>query len=217
MTGGQQRRVLVSALRTNLPWARVAGATALVGLPGFSLAVGWVLLRRPGLLRGGPLRRTATDFVVAALTPVTLLAVVLALAFGGWPLNVLVSVGLLVVDAVMFMASAAKRGAVWVLDGWRAGVMVTRKEPYQGRARFEIAQYWALPPGRGHGRRLRQEGTELADRLGVVLELEAMNLQLAEGTYRHVGFEIVAEGEQERRLTMRRAPRSNNEPTRQER
>jgi len=209
--------VLVTALRTHLPWARVAGPWALAGLPGFSLAVGWMLLRRPGLLRGGPLRQAATDFAVAALTPVTLLAVVLALAFGGRPLNVLVSVGLLVVDSVMFMASAAERGAVWVLDGWRAGVMVTRKEPCQGRARFEVAQYWALPPGRGHGRRLREEGTRLADRLGVVLELEAMNPHLAEGTYRHVGFEIVAEDEQERRPTMRREPRGNREPTSRER
>lgn len=203
----QQRRKTISALRRHLPWARVGGAWALVGLAGFGLALGWMLLHRPGLLRGAPLRRAATDLTVAALIPVTLAAVALALAYGGWPLNVLASCGLLTLDSVAFTASTAARGWVGVLDGWRAGVMVRRVEPWEGSPRFEVGHYWAFPPRRGHGRRLRRDGTRLADRFGVVLEMEAINQQLARGTYRRAGFTIVAGSEQEHRPTMRRVPR----------
>lgn len=209
MTGEQrqQRRQLISALRTHLPWARVGGAWALVGLAGFGLALGWVLLRRPGLLRGAPLRRAAADLTVAALIPVTLIAVALALAYGGWPLNVIGSSGLLILDSAAFTASTAAHGWVAVLDGWHAGVMVRRKEPWEGSHRFEVGHYCALPPRRGRGRWLRQDGTRLADRFGAVLEMEEINQQLARGTYRRAGFTIVTGDEQEHRPTMRRLPR----------
>jgi GNAT superfamily N-acetyltransferase len=183
-------------------------------VPGFSLAFGWMLLRRPGLLRSGTLRQAAADLVVAALVPVTLVAAALALALLDWPLNMLVSGGLLSGDSVLLAAAAAARGAVWVLDGWGAGVMVTLKEPWEGRPRFEAAQYWALPPGRGRGRRLRDEGIRLADRFGVVLEQEAINSHLARRIYRRAGFEIVAGSEERRRPTMRRAPSELSESTR---
>ncbi|HTJ68180.1 MAG TPA: hypothetical protein VL551_11675 [Actinospica sp.] len=209
----QQRHALIAALRTHLPWARVAGLSGWRGLPGFSLAVGWMLLRRPGMLRGGTLRQAATDLTVAALAPVTLVAVALALVLGGWPLNLLVSVGLPVVDAMVFTVSAAARGGVWVFDGWHAGVMLTRKDPWEGWVRFEVAQYWALPPGRGHGRRLREEGMRLADRLGVVLELEAMNPGLARGIYHRAGFEIAPGQQEHRRPRMRRVPHAHGGPS----
>ena len=93
-----------------------------------------------------------------------------------------------------------------LFDGWRAGLMVTCKDPWEGRIRFEIAQYWALPPGRGHGRRLLEQGTRLADWFGAVLELEAMNSYLACGTYRRAGFENAAGSAEHRRPTMRRTP-----------
>jgi hypothetical protein len=68
--------------------------------------------------------------------------------------------------------------------------------------RFEAGRYWALPPGGGHGLRLRQE-----DRFGAVLELVATNPKLAHGPYRRAGFEIVPGQEEHRRPTMRRIPR----------
>ncbi len=210
----QRRRVLIAALRTQLPWARVVGAWALLGAPGFSLAVGWMLLRRPGLLRGGTLRQAAADLVVAALVPVTLVAVALALALADWPLNVLVSGGLLGGDSVVLAVSEVACGRVWVLDGWSAGVLVKLKEPWEGRPRVEAAQYWALPPGRGRGRRLRDEGTRLADRFGVVLEHEVINPCLARGIYCRAGFEIVPGSEERWRPTVRRTPAEPSGSTR---
>lgn len=203
----KQRRALVAVVRKRLPWARVGAAWALVGWPGFCLAVTVTLLRRPRLLRGSTRGQIAADLALVALLPGTLAAVALSVALLGWPGNVLLPVALLAVDAALITGSASVRGRVWVLDGWRAGVLITAVGPWRGLTRFEAGQYWALPPGRGHGLRLRQEGTRLADRFDAVLELEAMNPTLAHGPYREAGFEIVPGHEEHRRPTMRRVPR----------
>lgn len=208
-----QRRAAIAAVRAHLPWARVGAVWALVGWPGFCLAVTAVLLRRPRLLRGGTRGQIAWDLALLTLLPGTLAAVALSVALLGWPSNVLLPAGLLALDAVLLTLSASVRGRVWVLDGWRAGVLITAVEPWQGRIRFEAGQYWALPPGRGHGLRLRDEGTRLADRFGAVLELEAMNPHLARGPYRRSGFEIVEGHGEHRRPTMRRVPRPPAEPS----
>jgi hypothetical protein len=203
----KQRRALIAAVRTHLPWARVGAVWALVGWPGFCLAVTFTLVRRPRLLRGSSCGQIAGDLALVTLLPGTLAAVALSAALLGWPGNVLLSVGLLAADAALITGSASVRGRVWVLDGWRAGVLLTAAEPWRGLTRFEAGQYWALPPGGGHGLRLRQEGPRLADRFGAVLELVAMNPQLAHGPYRRAGFEIVPGQEDHRRPTMRRVPR----------
>jgi hypothetical protein len=203
----EQRRALIAAVRTHLPWARVGAVWALVGWPGFCLAVTAVLLRRPRLLRGSTRGQIAWDLALVTLLPGTLAAVALSAALLGWPANLLLPAGLLALDAALLTGSASVRGRVWVLDGWRSGVLLTATEPWEGLTRFEAGQYWALPPGRGHGLRLRMEGTRLADRFGAVLELEAMNPSLAHGPYRRVGFEIVPGHEEHRRPTMRRVPR----------
>jgi hypothetical protein len=204
----EQRRALIAAVRGHLPWARVGAVWALVGWPGFCLALTAVLLRRPRLLRGSTRGQIAWDLALVMLLPGTLAAVALSAALLGWPANVLLPAGLLALDAALITGSASVRGRVWVLDGWRAGVLITAVEPWEGRSRFEAGQYWALPPGRGNGRRLRREGSRLADRFGAVLELEAMNQHLAHGLYRRSGFEIVAGHEEHRRPTMRRVPRT---------
>lgn len=203
----EQRRALIAAVRAHLPWARVGAVWALVGWPGFCLAVTAVLLRRPRLLRGSTRGQIAADLALVILLPGTLAAVALSVTLLGWPGSLLVPAGLLALDAALLTGSASVRGRVWVLDGWRAGVLLTAVEPWQGRTRFEAGQYWALPPGRGHGQRLRDEGTLLADRFGAVLELEAMNPHLALGPYRRSGFEIARGHEEHRRPTMRREPR----------
>lgn len=164
------------------------------------------LLRRPGLLKGGTWRQAAPDLVVAVLFPATLVAVALALMSLGWPWHVLVSAGLVAVDALLLVVSAAVRGSVWVLDGWRTGVLVAPMEPLDGRMRFRVAQYWALPPRRGHGRRLWEDGVMLANRFGAMLELVAMNPHLAAGPYAQAGFEAVAGQEEHWRPAVRRAP-----------
>jgi hypothetical protein len=151
------------------------------------------------------------DLALVTLLPCTLTAVALSLALLDWPSNVLLAIAILAAGAALITGSASVRGRVWVLDGWRAGALITAVEPLRGLARFEVGQYWALPPGRGHGLRLRlrlrQEGTLLADRFGAVLELKAMNPNLAHGLYRRAGFEIVPGQEEHRRPTMRRVPR----------
>jgi len=200
----EQRRAAIAAVREHLPWARIGAVWALVGWPGFCLALTAVLLRRPRLLRGSTRGQIAWDLALVTLLPGTLAAVALSVALLGWPINVLLPAGLLAVDAVLLTGSASVRGRVWVLDGWRAGVLITAAEPWQGQIRFEAGQYWALPPGGGHGLRLRREGTQLADRFGAVLELEAMNPHLAHGPYRRSGFEIIPGHEEHRRPRMRR-------------
>ncbi|HEV2634544.1 MAG TPA: hypothetical protein VGX23_05325 [Actinocrinis sp.] len=204
----ERRRAMIAAVRTHLPWARVGAVWALVGWPGFCLAMTAVLLRQPRLLRGSTRGQIAWDLALVTLLPGTLAAVALSVALLGWPTNILLPVALLALDAALLTGSASVRGRVWVLDGWRAGVLITAIEPWQGLTRFEAGQYWALPPGRGHGLRLRQEGTRLADRFGAVLELEAMNPHLAHGPYRRSGFGIVPGHEEHRRPTMCRIPRS---------
>jgi hypothetical protein len=204
----KQRRALIAVVRTRLPWARVGAVWGLVGWPGYCLAVTATLLRRPGLLRGSSRAQIAADLALVTLLPGTLTVVALSLALLGWPGNLLLPVALLAADAALITGSASVRGRVWVLDGWRSGVLLTAIEPWQGLTRFQAGQYWALPPGRGNGLRLRQEGTRLADRFGVVLELEAMNPNLAHGVYRQAGFEIVPGHEQRQRPSMRRVPRT---------
>lgn len=203
----EQRRALIAAVRAHLPRARVGAVWALVRWPGFCLAVTIVLLRRPRLLRASTCGQIAWDLALIALLPGTLATVALSAALLDWPDNLLLPAGVLALDAALITWSASVRGRVWVLDGWRAGVLITAVEPWRGRIRFEAGQYWALPPGRGHGLRLRREGTRLADRFGAVLELEAMNTHLAHGPYRRAGFEIVPGDEEDRRPTMRRVPR----------
>lgn len=208
----RQRRALVAAVRAHLPWARVGAVWALVGWPGFCLAVTVVLLRRPGLLRGSSRKQIAADLALVTLLPATLTSVALSMLALGWPGNVLLAIALLVADAALITGSAAAGARVWVLDGWRAGALLTATEPWRGLTRFQAGQYWALPPGRGHGLRLRTEGTRLADRYGAVLELDAMNPDLAYGPYRRAGFEIIPGQQEYRRPTMRRVPRPPTAP-----
>lgn len=203
----KQRRALIAAVRTYLPWARVGAVWALVGWPGFCIAVTVTLVRRPRLLRESTRGQIATNLAIVTLLPGTLAVVALSAGLLGWPGNVLLPVGVLAADAALITVSASVCGRVWVLDGWRAGVLLTAAEPWRGLTRFEAGQYWALPPGGGNGLRLRQDGPRLADRFGAVLELVAMNPQLAYGLYRRAGFEIVPGQEEHRCPTMRRDPR----------
>lgn len=172
------------------------------------LGAGWLAGVLPGVDRraAAPASFAAWEHPRVTLLPGTLAAVALSAALLGWPINVLLPARLLAVDAVLLTGSASVRGRVWVLDGWRAGVLISAVQPWQGRVRFEAGQYWALPPGGGHGLRLRREGMQLADRFGAVLELEAMNPLLAHGPYRRSGFEIVPGHEEHRRPRMRRVP-----------
>jgi integrase len=201
-----ERAGLIAAVRANLPWARVARLWGLVGLPCFTLAVGWALVRHPRLLLGGTLGQAAKDLAVAALVPLLVGVAVLLLAEFGWPVNVLAAVGLVIGEAALLAWAERARGGVWVLDGWRAGVMVTRREPLEGAARVEVSQLWALPPGRGRGLRLREQGPAVADRYSTVLELVAMDTHLAQGIYRRAGFAPVQGQEGQWRPTMRRTP-----------
>lgn len=62
------------------------------------------------------------------------------------------------------------------------------------------------------GRRLRDEGTRLVGRFGIVLEQEVMNPHLARGMYRRAGFETV-DATERWRPTVRRSSAGPGEQT----
>jgi hypothetical protein len=99
---------------------------------------------------------------------------------------------------------------VWVLDGRRSGLLLSRVGAPDGRAWYEVASYWAWPLGQGCGRWLRREVMAAADEHGVVLVLRAVNRTAAEKVYLPAGFVFLPGEQGAPRPRMMREPRGHD-------